>query len=125
MQVGDAFYPITPVIMEHLWIVVTAPASGNGKIVMVNVTSHRAGSDEACVLQDGDHPFIQHQSTIAYQHAQIADAAALDMFVAKGYLQMRARVTGGLLHRIQNGALASTFTPRGVQTLIRRELGMD
>lgn len=125
MELGDTFYPLTPVVKEHLWIVVTDPQLHHGQLAMVNVTSHRHGVDESCLLNEEDHPFIRHPSVIAYQFARVAGSADLDNFVRKNYLQMRARVIDEVLGRIQAGALASTLTPRGVKAMIRAQLGID
>ena len=123
MDIGDTFFPITDVMLPHLWVIITSPRV-DGHMVMVNVTSHRTGVDETCFVRVGDHPFIRHLSVISYQHAQHALAAGLDALVQREYLQARPPMPAAIVARIQHGALASRLTPRGVQAAVRRELGL-
>jgi len=123
MNVGDAFVPISDVVNEHLWIIITKPDE-NGMVAMVNVTTKRAFVDESCILQVGDHPYVQHESVIAYQRARTAKLMELETFSAKKVLKSRPAVGPDLLARIQSGALASIYTPRGIKVAVRSELGI-
>lgn len=124
MRQGDAFIPISDVALRHLWIVITEP-SERGRVVIVNVTTRRPGSDDTCVLQVNDHPFIRHESVIAYQYARLTRNAVLGDSARRQLLQMRQPVSPQLLERIQNGALASAFTPRGVKAAVAKQLGQS
>jgi len=55
--------------IHHLYAVMNDPCP-EGLCLMVNVTSIRARyHDPACLLDDGDHPFIQHPSYMLYRLA--------------------------------------------------------
>src|SRR5258708_2588959 len=53
----------------HLWIVITPPTEG--EVVTVSVTTRRRKSETLVVLKSGDHPFIEHESVIAYSYSRI------------------------------------------------------
>jgi mRNA-degrading endonuclease toxin of MazEF toxin-antitoxin module len=53
----------------HLWIILTPPSEG--EVVTVSVTTRRRKSETLVQLHPGDHPFIAHESVIAYAYARI------------------------------------------------------
>ena len=124
MRAGDTFYPLSDVVSEHLWIVLTDPDEA-GQVAMANITTRRLDSDDSCLLDVSDHPFVRWESAIAYEKARVAPANALEQFIIKGMLQSRQPCSTDLLERVQNGALASIFTPRGVKKSVRKQLGID
>lgn len=48
---------------DHLWFVISDPA--RDPFLLVSVTTLRFAGDQSCLLDVGDHPFIQHPSRIA------------------------------------------------------------
>ena len=48
----------------HLWVVIT-PAI-EGEVITVCVVTALKRSERLVVLNKGDHPFIQHESVVAY-----------------------------------------------------------
>jgi len=123
MRAGDTFFPIARERLPHLWLVITSPGADR-QLAIVNVTTKRLGSDETCVLQIGDHPFIRHDSVVLYEKAQTADADDLEGAMVELHLEARTPLPPAVLARVQSGALSSVFTPRGVKAMVRRELGM-
>jgi len=124
MDLGAAFLSVQESVLEHLWIVLTGP-DVDGRVVIVNVTSRVHCADDACLLDVGDHPFVSHESAIAYRLAKLVPNTQLDDWERRRYLQPRPGVSAELLERIQAGALASRFTPRGIKVAIRRQLGIS
>lgn len=61
----------------HLWIVITPPSEG--EVVTVSLTTRRKNSETIVVLRKGDHPFIEHESVIAYSYSKIRMVVILRM----------------------------------------------
>lgn len=63
---------------RHLWFVISDPDSNHGLAVIVNMTTYRAGSEDFCVLQPGDHPAVKHESIINYLRARNVPVASIE-----------------------------------------------
>jgi len=111
MDIGDAFLLVDKRIDEHLWVVISRPGENPSEVVIVNLTSHDADKDDACILDAGDHPWIRHRTCVRYMDARIASEAALDGLIAAGSLRPQARASDDLLGRILAGAQVSAFLP--------------
>jgi hypothetical protein len=104
---------------RHLFFLLLGPVilPGYGprpQIAMASATTLRGGVpfDDACVLNPGDHPFIQHRSYIAYRYLRIDTADHVDsMVVTAGWLPHEP-CTPELLGRIIAGVCRSRLTPR-------------
>jgi len=97
----------------HLWIAITPPT--NGEVITVSVTTQRKGSEALVVLHEGDHPFIKHDSVIAYIYSRIRTVASIEAALLSGTAKQREPVSAGVLKRVQDGLLDSNFTPNGVR----------
>jgi len=105
----------------HLRIVATPPAA-DGCVVVVSVTTRHRRSETLVILQPGDHPFIRHESTVAYRYAEISWVDNIEAAIASGNAKRREPIAGDLLRRIQAGLLDSEFTPNGVIHFAREVL---
>ena len=99
----------------HLWVVITRP-DANGSVVIVNFTSHRAGCDETCIVEKGEHPFVTHKTVVAYEKARLCEPKAQDLF--KKNASTREPVKTDLLQKIQKGALESDLMVQKFQALV-------
>ena len=97
----------------HLWIVLTPPSEG--EVVTVSVTTKRRRSETLVELHSGDHPFIVHDSVIAYSYARIRTVEEIEVAVGSGAARLRELISRVLLERICNGLLDSDFTPNGIR----------
>ncbi len=86
---------------------------------MVSATTLRDGvpHDPACVLEAGDHPFIQHRSYLAYRHMRIDSSAHVETMVNRAVWKPHDPCAGELLHRILVGVCQSRLTPREYKNL--------
>jgi len=103
LNIGDAYLLSTPPNDKHLFVVI-APT----RDLCVNVTSKRNNSDTSCILQQGDHPFIRHDSVINYKKAREVDPAVVQNQISRGNCQQYQHVSSTVLNRIQQGGLTST-----------------
>lgn len=97
----------------HLWIVIT-PAN-EGEVVTVCLVTALKRSERLVVLNKGDHPFVQHESVIAYRHSRIRAVGDIEELLNYGMAKRRDPITPDLLKRIQAGLVDSDFTPNGVR----------
>lgn len=126
-EAGDAFFcQAGP--KEHLFVVLfdpdTFPSEGYGKklcIVSVNFTSVTTEKriDPACIIEAGEHPFIQHQSYVLYERIQIMDHQHVCKCVNTGVYRRADKVSVELLDRIICGIQDSSFTPRKFKKLLK------
>ncbi|HFX6223800.1 hypothetical protein ACT4VJ_06415 [Acinetobacter baumannii] len=126
-EAGDAFFcQAGP--KEHLFVVLfdpdTFPNEGYGKrlcIVSVNFTSVTTEKkiDPACIIEAGEHPFIQHQSFVLYERIQIMDHQHVCHCVNTGVYRPATKVSVELLDRIICGIQDSSFTPRKFKKLLK------
>jgi hypothetical protein len=103
---------------EHLWVVVTKPEPATGEVIMVNLTTRRPHSDTTTVLLPGEHPFIDRPTVAFYPDAWLAKAALLDSSIAQGVGRNHAVASPALLVKLQNGLMASPFTPAKIQSAL-------
>ena len=104
---------------EHLWVVASLP-SADGSVVAVNFTTRKPGCDENCIILPGEHPFIAHETVIAYEKALVWDRAKQAFVDANPKLcPPMAPVSEALLAKIQSGALISDLMPQKMQTMVR------
>src|ERR1700676_42671 len=82
----------------HLWIVVTPPT--DGEVVTVSVTTRRRKSETLVVLKPGDHPFIEHESVIAYTYSRIRPVDDIEAAMRNGTAKKRQPISRELLARI-------------------------
>ena len=96
---------------RHLFICLTDPVNEERDTLLVSVSSVRPGlpHDSTCRLFAGDHPFIRHDSFVAYRLMRIEPAAALERGVQNGVLLPREILDGGLFARVCKGLTESRF----------------
>ena len=100
---------------EHLWVVLSAVEESTGQVLAVNLTTRRHNSDPTTVIRPGEHPFITRETVAAYFDARWMSAVALDAAVNQRAGKKLDPCSPELLRRIQDGLLASKFTPKDVQ----------
>jgi hypothetical protein len=101
----------------HLWVVIT-PAI-EGEVITVCVVTALKRSERLVVLNKGDHPFIQHESVVAYYFSKIRTVSDIEDLLNEGIAKKRDPVSIQLLKRIQSGLLESNFTPNYVRAYFR------
>lgn len=106
---------------SHLWIVISAPLP-DGSLITVNCTTRRQGSDGSCLIEAGDHPFILHDTIIAYDRAVVVPREKQRFMDANptGCIY-REPASPELIQRAQRGALISDETPQKIQAALRAQ----
>ncbi len=102
IKVGTAFQFQDRSADHHLYVVISNPQQPH--VVLVSVTTKRRFTDTTCELKVGDHPFIQHDSCIAYEYAEIVEVAAIEAKLATGDIRLREEFAKEMILRIWEGA---------------------
>jgi hypothetical protein len=109
----------------HLWIIITQISAAR-TFVMVNVTSlDDEIEDTSCILREGDHRWITHDSVVTYKDAREWSCdgnGGYDLCLAQQRIVPHDRVSADVLRRIQEGALASEFTKNKFRSEIQSSL---
>ena len=114
LNCGDTFYAgDTEDDEPHLSVIITPP--DEGEVVTVTVTTLRLRSEKLVRLNKADHPFIRHESVIAYSYSRIRAVDEIESAIQSGNATLREPVTPELLKRIRMGLRDSDFTPNGVR----------
>ena len=93
---------------RHIWVVISDPATTEGTVLMVNMTTLRDSCiDDACLLGPHDYILLSHTTTIAYSRAQAGPVAAIEKLVREGQFSVVTPVPGATLAKIIAGARQS------------------
>lgn len=94
--------------------VVLADYGSAPQLAMVSATTMRDGvpHDPACVLEAGDHPFIQHRSYLAYRYMRLDASTHVEKMVSGAVWKPHDPCAADLLQRIVAGVYQSRLTPR-------------
>lgn len=104
--------------VNHLFVILNDPIDIDGypknMCCMVGVTTLHPNvhHDTACILLPGCHPFIQHDSYIAYRYTRLEPAAHLIARVAEGVFTVHQPMQNPIFSFVKSGLLVSKFTVR-------------
>ena len=117
--------PSGPDEKKHLFAILLDPVQiesyGSKRcVIMVGVTSIRNDIpyDNACVLAEGDHPFIKHASYVDYRRARIEQAEIIEQYVKNGYFSEKEDCSTELLKYLIQGALNSRQISREIKKIL-------
>lgn len=109
--------------VPHLWVILWGPAGPAQAFLSVYLTTLRGHSDRSCVLAAGEHPFIQHDTAVAYGAVQRWTKEKLDELVAQGIARHRQPVSAQVLERLRAGFFASARTPHAIRQMAAEVFG--
>mgnify|MGYP001025023401 CR=1 FL=1 len=100
---------------KHLFIVLTMPRSIDAAesatlcVPMVSLSSIPKDRpyDATCVLHVGDHPFIKHDSYVAYSLAIYPPLSTLQDKIRRGECEIAQPLTPSILKRVYEGVFIS------------------
>ncbi|EQD77028.1 hypothetical protein B1B_01297 [mine drainage metagenome] len=99
---------------KHLFVLLTDPSGPAQHVLMAPVCSvdpdPKAFRDDTCLLAAGDHPFIKHDSYIAYAKCRVVAASDLVKHTESGYVIEKKPASDALVARIVAGLRKSKFT---------------
>lgn len=107
--------------LEHLYVVISDPLKNPNEVVLVSLTTRDHGVDESCVVSEGDHPHIDHESCIDYSRAEILSEAAIDNAVANERVRPVEDASPQLLCAIWRGAEETKHLPHRCDSILSRQ----
>ena len=108
MTRGDCFLIRNDAVNDHLQIVISDPLVNSQRVLIVSLTTFNDTKEDACLFNANEHPFIKHQSCIAYDFAKVTTSELLEQFRCEGMFIMQPPMSELQLKRIWNGAANST-----------------
>jgi hypothetical protein len=101
---------------KHLYVVITE-ADDSGMHILANITSIDPDipHDKSCCLAVGEHPFVKHDSYIAYEFAMVRQGLHVDRQVQIGNYIQKEDATDALVEKIRTGLKKSQFAKRGIK----------
>ena len=101
--------------VPHLFAVMNDPCpDGSCLVLMVTTIKEKRYHDPTCILTAGDHPFLRHDSWIAYRLAEIPRAAHVGNMVDKKLFLHREDWDAPVFNRISSGIYNSDDTKLGI-----------
>jgi hypothetical protein len=102
MNSGDTY--LIPQDDKHLWAVISEPSFDPDNLVVVMFVSWKRHCDQNCILDVGDHPFIQRRTCVEYHRATIKSDANLEQQFRANRLVLKARLSPSALAKIRRAA---------------------
>jgi len=97
--------------VPHLFVVLNDPCpAGECLLVMVSSIKDNRIHDAACVLDDGDHPYVDRPSYMVYRMAETMQAARISKMVELKYYEQRVNMDPAIFDKICAGLFASEET---------------
>lgn len=116
---GDTFLLGGFQLTDHLWVVVCGPADDPPSVVIVSCTTRRDWSDTTVVLDQGDHPFLSHETVIMYSDARIIPVRNIEMQFERRMIVIQPPMDEGVLRRIQEGVQVSPEATPKIKSFCR------
>lgn len=100
---------------KHLFVILTDKCS-NSRHLLVNFATvpNSIEYDDTCIVEPGEHKFIQHRSYVYYRMARIEAADKLMRMVDSWYYKRQDDVSEELSTRMLQGMSESDFVPQHI-----------
>jgi len=123
MKAGDTILVDAPGTSydSHLWMVISDPERDD-RCLIVNFTSWRADEDQACVVEVGEHSYIQHKTCVKFRGAKLVAIAKLEECLRSGQLVPHVPLSASLLAKIRAAVPDSRISLEHAQLLIDQGL---
>lgn len=123
---GDTFLLMGGrVATPHLWVVLWGPAGEDDAFLTVMLTTDRGYTDQTCILDVGDHPFIRHRTSVDYKVCSRWRGAKIDELVKTGVAKPRDRMDAAVLERIRAGFFKAGRLPNTFMRIALKEFGVE
>lgn len=98
----------------HLFAIMNDECRDGQCLVIMLTTVHRGRYfDQTCIVNAGEHPFVQHESYLLYRKAETPRAQHVRNMLSKGYFRPKDDFSTALFDRIALGIYDSDeTTPR-------------
>lgn len=95
---------------KHLHIVLTEISQQND-LLLVPICSYYSKCDNACLLNENDHEFLDHKSYIKYQNTQKFNSNHIIRMITIGNMWPKEKCRQDVFARVCHGLIESPMTP--------------
>lgn len=117
----------SPILKSHLWVIISDTSLSTDKVVIANVTTWRDIAihlnDESCIINKGEHGFIEHKSYVNYKETVIVSVDQLQKL--EHLLKFYEACNPELLEKILLGATISMHTPNEAIAILQAQEIID
>jgi hypothetical protein len=121
---GDTFFVLADQ-KPHLWVILWGPAGPADAYLAVCFNTVRGHTDRTCLIGEGEHPFVRHETAVGYGSTMRWPHARLVQLVENGIAKPRQPVDGSLLARIRAGFFSSARTPNAFLDMAVNDFGAE
>jgi hypothetical protein len=107
VQAGDTFLLVNQNLDDHLWVVLSEPPKDASRVLIVSLTTAAQHKESVCLIHAGEHPWVTHETCVAYNYAKLVTLANLHGWKDAGHLKLQDPVSAALLKRIRERAADS------------------
>ena len=124
IQAGATYLIPIPGTQKHLNLIVFGPFIPSGystpHIIIVNITTLKApgAGDQTCVLNRGDHEFIDHKSIVNYPTTKCIPVSQFLIDFSSGRYTPKQPMKVEVLEAIFKGLMLSKHTPRKIKVML-------
>jgi hypothetical protein len=104
VQAGDTFLLGDKQVDDHLWVILSDPTKDAQRVLLVSLTTAAPHKESVCLIQPDEHPWVRHETCVAYDKAKAVSLDQLSDLKNKGFIQLQAPVSAILLQRIRDRA---------------------
>jgi hypothetical protein len=87
---------------SHLWVIISDPKSDADSVLIVNLTTWEPHKDQACVLDVGEHPYIQHRTCVNFRAAKLVSLDSLQRLKDSGRIKTLEALSPTVLKKIRD-----------------------
>lgn len=126
VSVGDTFIARYPEDKQHLFFVIFDVADRCPELyICAMLSSWKEGSrfcDSACIIVEGEHPFVRHKSYIAYAETMILTRDDMERLIEEKKFIAKEPASPELIKRIRESSLKSKNLNDAIRNYIMHSL---
>ena len=103
---------------RHLRIVITDPDNDQNQVVVSVTTLKYQYQDKSCLIQPGEHPFIDSLSIVDFKRTRIMSYLQIFNGIRQGLLIRKEDISDELLKKIQNAAAKSKYISDEIKNML-------
>jgi hypothetical protein len=119
MEAGTTFLP--DAAGSHLWVILSDPRKDAAKVLIVSVTTLTAETEQTCIIERGEHPWVTRRSCVSYRHAMIVSLDELYAGKDSGKLKVQQPMAPEVLKRIRESAARSDFLKPAALNILKQQ----
>jgi hypothetical protein len=107
-------------LVRHAWIILSDPSKFPQQIVVANLTTCYGSrtEDRSCILNTGDHPFVNRETRIEYARAKLETLGSLIVQQSTNILRFIEPASEALIARVLKGAETTGRIPGEVEAAL-------